>query len=82
MKLSPTAIRPDQPDHADPSDKLPQIARDVGSATRVKTLAGDLHHGNRSFRRNAAHFPPDELVEHQVANDENPFREGARKNFL
>ena len=33
------------------------------------------------FRRNAAHFPPDKLVQHEVADDENALRGRATEDL-
>src|SRR3984893_12723257 len=72
-------------DHTDDRyllDKFPEVARDVGSATRVKGFTGDLDNGDWRLWRNAADFPPNELVEHKIANDQNALSWGFLQNLL
>ena len=62
--------------------KLAQIAGDIGGAAGIKRFARDLHHRHRCLGRNATHLAPNELVEHQIANDEQALLTGAVKNLL
>ena len=59
--------------------KLAQVARDVGRAAGEIFLFVNLDDGHRRFGRNPADPPPDELVEHQVADDEDAFVGEARE---
>ena len=49
-----------------------EIARDVGGAAGHEALALEIHDRHRRFRRNAGHRAPDELVEHDVAQHDEP----------
>ena len=80
-QLPAAAIRPDHSDDRDVVDEFAQIARDIGRAAGVKAFACYLDHRHRRLGRNAAHFAPDKLVQHQVADDEDAFRLGAGQNF-
>jgi hypothetical protein len=81
-ELVAAAISPDHPDDGDVAGELAQIARDVGRTPRIKRFPRHFYHGNRCFRRNAPNFAPNELVEHQIANDEEAPLTGALKNLL
>src|SRR5262245_24788900 len=51
--------------------KSSDVRHNVGGATQYIRLFLDIDHRNRSLRRNAADLAPDELVQHDVAKDEN-----------
>ncbi len=80
-QLLPAAIRPQQTDDRRSRDELAEVARHVGRAAGVKTLARHFHHRHRRLGRNAADFSPDELVQHQIAEDENAFGAGGGQDF-
>jgi len=69
-------------DDADMRGKLAQIAGDVGRAPGIKRFAGNFHHRHGRLGRNATNLAPNELVEHQVANDEQALFASALKNLL
>ena len=48
----------------------PHVARDVGGTAQMEALPLHLHDGHRSLGRDARHLPPEELVEHHVAEDD------------
>jgi hypothetical protein len=75
-------VSPDHPNDGDVGGELAQITRDVGRAPGIKRFPRHFYHGNRCFRRNAPNFAPNELVEHQIANDEEAPLTGAIKNLL
>jgi hypothetical protein len=81
-ELVAAAVSPDHPDDGNVGGELAQISRDVGRAPRIKRFARNFYHGNRCFRRDAPNPAPNELVEHQIANDEEPPLTGAVKNLL
>ena len=62
--------------------KAGDIPRHIGSATRVGGAALNIDHRDRSLRRDAGYFAPQEFVEHDIADDEDfAAREGA-EDFL
>ena len=62
--------------------ELAEIARDVGGAARVKRFAGDLDHRDRGLGGDAADLAPDELVQHEIADNEEAFAGAAPQNLL
>src|SRR3990172_12752572 len=46
-----------------------EVVGDVGGATEVKAVAGDLDDRNRRLRGDARHAPPHELVQHEISDD-------------
>ena len=44
------------------------VARHVGRAAGIIRFARDVHHRHRRFGRNARDLPPDELIQHEVAD--------------
>ena len=46
------------------------VARDVAGPARPEVLVDDVHDGYGRLRRDALDPAPDELVEHQVAHDQ------------
>src|SRR5437588_7256164 len=70
LKLLATAIVSQQADDRDVIYEFAQIACDVGSASGVERLSGDLHNRNRRLGGNAADFSPHEFIEHQIADDQ------------
>jgi len=63
-------IPPDDAAHCGAAAERRDVAHHVPRAARPRVLIGDLDDGHRRFRRDAPHGAPDELVEHQVADDE------------
>ena len=62
--------------------KLAQIAGDVGGATGIKRFAGDFYHRHGRLGRNATNLAPNELVQHQVADDEQALFAGPLEDLL
>ena len=81
-ELPPAAVRADHPDDRDVVDEFAQIPRDIGRAAGIKALAGHFDHRHGRLRRNPADFAPDELVQHQIADDEDAFCCWLRRGFL
>src|SRR5512133_1073871 len=48
-----------------------QVSKDVGRATQMHGLPTDLHNWYGSLRRNTRHISPDELIKHDIAQDNN-----------
>ncbi len=69
-------------DDADMRSKLSQIAGDVGGAPGIKRLAGHFHHRHGRLGRNATNLAPNELVQHQVADDEQALFAGPLEDLL
>ena len=82
FKLPPAAVRPKHPHDRDSADEFPQVPGDICRATGIKAFAGYFHHGDRRFRRNPAHFSPDEFVQHQVADHQDALGLRPAKNLL
>jgi hypothetical protein len=80
--LFSAAVTTNHSNDANMRGKLAQIAGDVGRTAGIKRFAGDLHHRDRRLGRYATHFAPNELVEHQVANDEQALFAGAVEDLL
>ena len=51
--------------------EIAQVAGHVGRAARILGFAGDMHHRNRSLRGDARDLPPDESIQHEVAEHKN-----------
>ena len=49
------------------------VGGDVGGTTQARALPADLHNGHRGLRADAADGPPDEAVQHHVAENEDLF---------
>ena len=49
-----------------------QVRNDVARPAEMPGLAFDLDHRRRGFRRDAARLSPDEFVEHQIADRDDP----------
>jgi len=81
-KLFSAAVSPNHSNNADMRGKLAQVAGDIGGAAGIKRFAGDLHHRHGRLGRNATHLAPNELVEHQIANDEQALFAGAIEDLL
>ena len=60
----------EEADDRDALDEFPEIAGDVGGPARIGGFAGDFDHRDRGFRRDAAYLAPNELVEHEIADNE------------
>ena len=48
-----------------------EISGHVGRAARHKILPLEVHHRHRGFGGNACHTSPNEMVEHDIADDQN-----------
>lgn len=62
--------------------KFAEIARDVGSASRIKRLASHFYNRHGSLGRDAADFSPNEFVQHQIANHNDSLGRCAIENPL
>jgi len=76
------AVFAEHADGRDVIDKLAQVARDIGSAPREERFSGDFHDGHRRLRRDAGDFSPDKFVQHQIADNQDPFGRRAVENLL
>lgn len=63
-------ISADEAKDGDVAGEFAEIAGDVCRAAGVLGLAVDLHDGNGGLRRDAADTAPDELVEDEIADDQ------------
>ena len=63
----------EQAHHRDVVGELAQVARDVGRAAGIVGLGVDIDDRHGGLGRDAADPAPDELVEHQVTDDEDAF---------
>ena len=63
-------IPPDDAAHRRAAAERRDVTHYVARAARPRVLVGHLDDGHRRLGRDAPHGAPDELVEHQVADDE------------
>ena len=63
-------VTADDAAHRCPPSEGRDVAHHVAGAARSQVLVRHLDHWHRRLGRDAAHGAPDELVEHQVADDE------------
>ena len=61
-----------EPHDRDMRGEFLQITRHIGGAAGVIRFARYVDDGNRRFRRNARHIAPDEFIQHEVADHQNP----------
>jgi len=58
-----------------------EVARHIGRTAGNVTLADHVHDGHGGFRGNAADVAPDEMVEHDIADDEGAGLGGHRQDL-
>src|SRR5262249_2369630 len=65
-------VSPDDADRDRARAEFHQVRNDVARPAQMPGLAFDLDHRRRSFGRDAARLSPNEFVEHQIANRDDP----------
>ena len=63
-------VGPDHAENGGVGGEFAEVAGDVGGAAGVLGLAVHLDHGDGGFRRDAADAAPDELIEDEIADDQ------------
>jgi len=69
---SPGRVFADNPQRKRNSSKRAQVCDDVAGTTKVRRLFRNLNHGYGRFGRDSPDLPPDEFVQHHVAENKNP----------
>ena len=64
------AVLTDHAGHIHVRAQRGHIQRHVPGPARHLGFAGDLHHRHGGFRGNPADRPPEEMIQHQVADDQ------------
>ena len=65
-------IRADHAAYLDRVAERPEISRNIRRSTGIERLTLDFHDRHRCLRRNARDLSPDEFVQHDVADDQQP----------
>ena len=63
-------VRTDDADERRLAAERAHVRRHVGSAAEMRALSGHLHDRHRRLGRDSADAPIDELIEHQIPDDE------------
>ena len=73
-------VRTNETGHRGLRPKGAQVVDHVRRAAGHRRARGDLDDGDRRLRRDAPHFAPDELVENEVADNEDTGARESRQN--
>ena len=63
-------VRSRQADHENASAQCGNVVRDVGGAAEAPGLLFEANDGHGRFRRNPVNATDDEMIEHQIADDD------------